>query len=253
MADGALKYSRIAISMSGTPDVGDALAAIRKNVFEDHICTMAELIDALDANWEGHEDIHKLMISAPKFGNDDDYVDNIVNDVLMYGAGVLTGMQGACGTKINCAAAAVTANVIFGYNVGALPDGRSAGEPISEGGISPHQGRNVSGPVATYNSVSKIDHVQLTNGSVLNMRFNPETLKTEEAKKKFSSMLRNFLETGGFFVQFNIVDTETLRDAQKNPDKYRDLLVRVATYSAYFVELGENLQNDIINRLEMEF
>lgn len=85
------------------------------------------------------------------------------------------------------------------------------------------------------------------------MRFNPETLKTEEAKKKFSSMLRNFLETGGFFVQFNIVDTETLRDAQKNPDKYRDLLVRVATYSAYFVELGENLQNDIINRLEMEF
>lgn len=253
MADGALKYSRIAISMSGTPDVGDALAAIRKNVFEDHICTMAELIDALDANWEGHEDIHKLMISAPKFGNDDDYVDNIVNDVLMYGAGVLTGMQGACGTKINCAAAAVTANVIFGYNVGALPDGRSAGEPISEGGISPHQGRNVSGPVATYNSVSKIDHIQLTNGSVLNMRFNPETLKTEEAKKKFSSMLRNFLETGGFFVQFNIVDTETLRDAQKNPDKYRDLLVRVATYSAYFVELGENLQNDIINRLEMEF
>lgn len=253
MADGSLKYSRIAISMSGTPDVGDAMAAIKKVVFEDQKCTMSELIDALDANWEGYEGLHKLIMAAPKFGNDDDYVDSIVNEVLMYGADVLTHMQGACGTKINCAAAAVTANVIFGYNVGALPDGRYAGEPISEGGISPHQGRNVSGPVATYNSVSKIDHVQLTNGSVLNMRFNPATLKTEESMKKFCSMLRTFLETGGFFVQFNIVDSETLRDAQKNPDQYRDLLVRVATYSAYFVELGENLQNDIINRLEMDF
>lgn len=253
MADGSLKYSRIAISMSGTPDVGDAMAAIKKVVFEDQKCTMTELIDALDANWEGYEGLHKLIMAAPKFGNDDDYVDSIVNEVLMYGADVLTHMKGACGTKINCAAAAVTANVIFGYNVGALPDGRYAGEPISEGGISPHQGRNVGGPVATYNSVSKIDHVQLTNGSVLNMRFNPATLKTEASMKKFCSMLRTFLETGGFFVQFNIVDSETLRDAQKNPDKYRDLLVRVATYSAYFVELGENLQNDIINRLEMDF
>lgn len=253
MADGGLKYSRIAISMSGTPDVGDALAAIKKVVFEDKKITMAQLIDALDKNFEGEEEIHKLLLAAPKFGNDIDYVDDIVNEVLMHGAKILTSMKGACGAKINCAAAAVTANVIFGYNVGALPDGRKAGEPISEGGISPHQGRNVSGPIATYRSVSKIDHTQLTNGSVLNMRFSPSAIKDVESMKKFSSMLRTFLETGGFFVQFNIVDTETLRDAQREPEKYRDLLVRVATYSAYFVELGENLQNDIINRMEMEF
>lgn len=252
MADGGLQYSRIAISMSGAPDVGDALAAIKKVVFEEKKVTMARLIDALDKNFEGEEEIHKLLLAAPKFGNDIDYVDDIVNEVLMHGANILTGMKGACGTKINCAAAAVTANVIFGYNVGALPDGRKAGEPISEGGISPHQGRNISGPVATYRSVSKIDHTQLTNGSVLNMRFSPNTLKDLESMRKFSSMLRTFLETGGFFVQFNIVDTDTLRAAQREPEKYRDLLVRVATYSAYFVELGENLQNDIINRMEME-
>lgn len=252
MADGGLKYSRIAISMSGTPDVGDGLAAIKKVVFEDKKITMAQLIDALDSNFEGAEDIRKLLLAAPKFGNDDDYVDDIVNDVLMHGSKILTSMKGACGAKINCAAAAVTANVIFGYNVGATPDGRKAGEPISEGGISPHQGRNVSGPIATYRSVSKIDHTRLTNGSVLNMRFSPNALKDTTSMRKFSSMLRTFLETGGFFVQFNIVDTETLRAAQREPEKYRDLLVRVATYSAYFVELGENLQNDIINRMEME-
>ena len=238
--------------MSGAPDVGDALAAIKKVVFEDKKITMAQLIDAMDKNFEGAEDIHKMLLAAPKFGNDIDYVDNIVNEVLMHGAKILTSMKGACGTKINCAAAAVTANVIFGYNVGALPDGRKAGEPVSEGGISPHQGRNVSGPIATYRSVSKIDHTRLTNGSVLNMRFSPNSLKDAASMRKFSSMLRTFLETGGFFVQFNIVDADTLRAAQREPEKYRDLLVRVATYSAYFVELGENLQNDIINRMELE-
>ena len=193
-----------------------------------------------------------ILSSAPKFGNDDDYVDSIVNEVLMHGRNEAARYKGACGTKFNVAAAAVTANVPLGFTVGALPDGRRAGEPLSEGGISPYQGRNTSGPTATLRSVAKLDHVKLTNGSVLNMRFNPGVLKDDASLRKFASMIRTYLETGGFFVQFNIVDTKTLRSAQKEPEKYRDLLVRVATYSAYFVELSPELQEDVIRRMEFQ-
>ena len=252
MWDGGTKYSRSSISPSGSPNVGDSLAAIKKVVFEDKAITMSELIDALDANFEGHERTLKLLSDAPKFGNDIDYVDNIVNDVLMHCVDVITPIKGSGGSLMTVSPAALTANVPLGAAVSALPDGRKAGLPISEGGISPYQGRNVSGPVATYRSVAKIDHVKLTNGSVFNMRFSPSALKDRESIKKFELMLRNFLEEGGFFVQYNIVDTETLRAAQKNPSEYRDLLVRVATYSAYFVELAEDLQEDIISRLSME-
>ncbi len=247
---GTLPYARLAISLTGAPNVGDSLAAIKKVVFEDRKITMAQLIDALDADFEEHDEAFHLLSRAPKFGNDDDYVDSIVNDVLMYGCRVVTGYQGACGTKFNVAAAAVTANVALGFPVGALPDGRKAGQPLSEGGISPYQGRNVSGPTATLRSVAKLDHVHLTNGSVLNMRFSPEALKDEAGVRRFVSILRTYLETGGFFVQFNIVDAETLRAAQREPDKYKDLLVRVATYSAYFVELSPELQEDVIRRME---
>jgi formate C-acetyltransferase len=146
----------------------------------------------------------------------------------------------------------VTANVPLGYHVGALPDGRRSGEPLSEGGISPYQGRNVSGPTATMKSVAKLDHVHLSGGSVLNMKFNPGQFKNEENVRKFVFMIRTYCETGGYHCQFNIVDTATLRAAQKNPEKYGDLLVRVATYSAYFVELSPELQEDIIKRMEFQ-
>ena len=124
--------------------------------------------------------------------------------------------------------------------------------PFLKAGVSPYQGRNVSGPLATYRSVGKIDHIRCTNGTIFNMRFSPNALKDRQSIKKFELMLREYLEEGGFFVQYNIVDTATLRAAQAEPEKYRDLLVRVATYSAYFVELGKNLQEDIIHRVEME-
>lgn len=129
---------------------------------------------------------------------------------------------------------------------------RMTGLPISEAGVSPYQGRNVSGPLATYRPVGKIDHIRCTNGTIFNMRFSPSALKDRESMKKFESMLRHYLEEGGFFVQYNIVDTKTLRAGQENPEEYKDILVRVATYSAYFVEFGKNLQEDIINRVAIE-
>jgi formate C-acetyltransferase len=210
------------------------------------------LIDALDKNFEGEEEVLHVLGSAPKFGNDDDYVDSIVNEVLIHASNEVAKHKSFAGARPNASAVSVTANIPLGRVIGALPDGRRAGEPLSEGGISPYQGRNVSGPTATMRSVAKLDQVKLTAGSVLNMRFNPDVLKDESKMRKFASLVRTFCETGGHLVQFNIVGTDTLREAQRYPEKYRDLLVRVATYSAYFVELSPELQNDIIARMEFQ-
>jgi len=249
---GTMPHMTHAIALAGAPNVGDSLAAIKKFVFEDKKITMDRLINALDKNFEGEEEILHTLESAPKFGNDDDYVDSIVNEVLMHANNEVTKYKGIAGSITNSAAMTITTNVPLGYVVGALPDGRRAGQPISEGGISPYQGRNVSGPTATMRSVAKLDQVKLTSGSVLNMRFNPDVLKDKSKIRKFASLIRTFCETGGALVQFNIVGADMLRDAQRHPEKYRDLLVRVATYSSYFVELSPELQNDIIARMEFQ-
>jgi formate C-acetyltransferase len=245
-------YARGSFSPSGTPNVADSFAAIKKVVFEDKAITMDELIDALDANFEGHDRTLKLLSDAPKYGNDINYVDDIMNEILMMCVDIITPIPYAGNAKSTVSPAALSANVSLGLDVSALPDGRLAFQPLAEGGVSPYQGRNVSGPIATYRSAARIDNVRLTNGSIFNMRFSPKDLDDRAKLKKFEQMLRTFLEEGGFFVQYNIVDTETLRAAQKNPEEYKDLLVRVATYSAYFVELGEDLQEDIISRLALQ-
>lgn len=252
MEGGTLPYMTHCTLLGGAPNVGDSLAAIKKAVFENKRLTMAQVIDALDKNFEGCEEVLHTLSSAPKFGNDEDYVDSIVNDVLVHGSEQIAKVNCYCGGRSTTAAAIVTANIPLGWVVGALPDGRKAREPLSEGGISPYQGRNVSGPTATLNSVAKLDHVKLTGGSVLNMRVNPALLKNEASKLRFVSLIRTYCQTGGFLVQFNFADSATLLAAQRNPAEYRDLLVRVATYSALFVELSPELQNDIIRRIEME-
>jgi pyruvate formate-lyase/glycerol dehydratase family glycyl radical enzyme len=249
---GTAPYNTYAIWASGAPNVGDSLAAIKKVVFEDKKITMARLIDALDKNFEGEEEILHVLKGAPKFGNDNDYVDSIVNAVLTHAANQTAKYTSTVGAKSNLAAGTTTANLPLGYMVGALPDGRKAGEPLSEGGISPYQGRNVSGPTATMKSVTKLDNLKLTGGSVLNMRFNPDVLKDEPKIRKFAHLIRTFCETGGYLVQFNVVSSDMLRDAQKHPENYRDLLVRVATYSAYFVDLPPELQSDLIARMEFQ-
>ena len=247
---GTGRYARQSISIAGAPNVGDGLAALKKVVFEDKRLTMEQVVDALDANFEGYDEVHYLLSKAPKFGNGIPYVDQIVDQALIFCSDVLHAYIGVCGTPLITAAATITANVPLGYGVGALPGGRLANTPLAEGGISPYQGRNQNGPTATMRSVAGLTHTKLTNGSVLNMRFDPNALKDRAGMEKFTDLLRAYLLGGGFFVQFNIVDTETLRQAQKEPDRYRDLLVRVATYSAYFVELSPEMQEDIINRME---
>lgn len=247
---GTAPFYSFAMSLAGAPNTGDSLAAIKKLVFEERKVTLGEICDALAVNFEGYEDLQKLLIRAPKFGNNDPYVDGIVNQVLSYASDVVAGTPGFHGAQSTVAAAAVTANIGLGMVLGATPDGRKAGEPISEGGISPAQGRNSTGATATMLSIAGLDHSKLRHGEVLNMRINPDAVAGEEKLKKFKALIQSYLNAGGFLVQFNIVSTETLRDAQLHPENHRDLVVRVATYAAYFVELGAELQNDIIRRLE---
>ena len=247
---GTLPQLTFAMALAGAPNVGDSLAALKKLVYEERRLTMDQVLTALNNNFRDAEDIQALLATTPKFGNNDPYVDRIVDQVLSYASDVLAETPGYAGGITTAAAAAVTANVGLGMCLGATPDGRFAGTPISEGGISPYQGRNTSGPTATLMSVAHLDHMKLRHGSVLNMRFDPKALGSEEKLRKFAAMIRAYVAAGGFLVQFNIVDTATLREAQLHPERHRDLVVRVATYAAYFTELGSELQNDIINRLE---
>ena len=249
---GISPYGRQAISICGAPNVGDSLAAIKKCLFEDKTITIQQLIDALDADFEGFEDVRYMLAKAPKFGNDEDYVDKLVDESLITTSNIVKKYMAHCGNPFNIAAAAITANVPHGAMLGATPDGRRAGTPISEGGISPQQGNNVSGPTATLKSVSKLTHTSYTNGAVLNMRINPASMKDEKGMNKFVDMLYTYFCNDGPFVQFNIIDTETLKAAQRDPEKYKDLLIRIATYTAYFIELSPQMQDDIITRMELE-
>ena len=247
---GTEPLARQSYSLSGAPNVGDGLAAIKKVVFEDKKLTMDQVIDALDSNFENHEKELFLLSQAPKFGNDDPYVDQIVDDVIVFCSKEAGKYISRSGLPFKTAAATISSNVPMGLSVGALPGGRLAGTPISEGGISPHQGRNKSGPTATLNSVAHLHHNLLSNGSVLNMKFSPDALEGPDKMWKFAQLIKAYLLSGGYFVQFNIIDLETLKDAQVHPENHKDLLVRVATYSAYFVELSPDMQNDIIARME---
>ncbi len=238
--------------VTGIPTIGDSLAALKKVIFEEKRFTMSDLIDALDSNFENNDALLKSLSDAPKFGNDIDFVDEITNDVLNHLVDELALYEGFEGNRYVLAAGSVGTDMVFGKETGALPDGRKAGEALSDGGISPYYGRDVNGPTSTMRSVSKLDLTRSTGGNVLNMKFHPDLLNSDANLQKFVSMLRTFGATGGDLVQFNIISGEILREAQKHPEDYRDLLVRVATFSSYFVELSKEMQDQIIARTEFQ-
>jgi len=240
----------LACSVGGVVNAADALAACKKLVFEEKKLTMARMLDACAADFVGYEDVLAMIEKCPKFGNDDDYVDRICDDILTVLDETPPEHHMIYGGKPTLCGSIVTGNVPVGAIMGAQPDGRRAGTPLAEGGLSPHQGRNVSGVTATMRSVAKLDHLKLRHGSVLNLRFDPDTVKSEDKIRKLGQLMKAYFAMGAFLVQFNFVSTETLKDAKLHPENYRDLVVRVATYSAYFVELSEAMQDDIIARLE---
>ncbi|MDR3171428.1 MAG: glycyl radical protein [Treponema sp.] len=258
LKEGGAVYDFISDLQVGIANLADSLAAIKKCVFEDASVTAADLWDALEANFEGpkNEHIRRLLLAAPKYGNDDDYVDSLIRqayDVYIdemkkyhntrYGRGPIGGIYYA-GTS------SISANVPQGAGTTATPDGRKAGEPLAEG-CSPAHGMDRNGPTAVFKTVSKLPTEEITGGVLLNQKVTPQILEKPEDRKKLSSLIRAFFNRlQGFHVQFNVVSRETLLDAQVHPDAHRDLIVRVAGYSAFFNVLSRETQNDIIERTE---
>ncbi|MBN2238783.1 MAG: hypothetical protein JW712_03335 [Dehalococcoidales bacterium] len=238
----------------GAINVADSLAAIKLLVFDKKSITLAKLKQALTANWDGYQDMRKMCLKAPKYGNDLDYVDLIAKDLYRfiideetnyttYGRPVNGKIRGIGGASISSMFAG-------GTIIGATPDGRLAGTTLSDGTVSPSQGQDTSGPTAMLKSAVKINQA-MCSSTLLNVKLHPSSVTSEEDLKKLGSLIQTYADMGGKWVQFNVVGNEQLLDAQKNPDKYRDLIVRVAGYSAYFIDLGKGVQDDIIRRMEV--
>jgi formate C-acetyltransferase len=235
----------------GTTNVADSITAIKKVVLEDKKITMAELIKAMDNNWENYEDIRQTMLRAPKYGNDDDYADEIAVQVHHKTSAVLAEFTDRFGYPCRGDGSGVSATYSIAFNTPATPDGRKNGEPFADATLSPIQGQDHTGPTAVLKSASKID-TKKTYNHLLNQKFMPSML-TGHNKNAFTSYLRTWGDLGISHIQFNVVDKETLLDAQRHPENYQNLIVRVAGYSAYFVDLSKGLQDSIIARTEQCF
>jgi formate C-acetyltransferase len=257
LKQGGAAYDYVSQSTVGPSTVGDSLAAIKKLVFEDRTITLDELKEAMAINWEGDEAkrVRRLVRAAPKFGNDDDYVDRIVASVYDSYLDLLPAYRndrygrGPIGGGYIMSTSNISANVPYGLDVGATPDGRAAGEPLNEGG-SPCRGADRKGPTAVVKSITKLPTERITAGQLLNMKFTPGLIAGESNLDKFVSFLEAFNLLGGFHIQFNVVDRETLIDAKHHPEKYPNLMVRVAGYCALFTSLMPEVQDDIIKRTE---
>ena len=250
---GGSRYNVLCPQAVGVVNVGDALAALKKFVFEEKVFTMEQMINLLDTNFEGMEVERQLLLNrAPKYGNDDDSVDQIVAEVCkVWCEEVAEYTIPRRGGVHSPGIYTVISNVPFGAIVGALPSGRLAGFPLADGGLSPQVGSDKKGPSAVINSAAKVDQRLASNGTLLNQRFHPSALEGDQGTRNLASLIKTYHDKGGYHIQFNVVSSETLRDAQQNPDKFQDLLVRVAGYSAYFTSLSTEVQDNIIRRAEI--
>ncbi len=246
---GGARYNTSYIQGVGLGSITDSLTAIRYHVFEKKTFSMQTLMTALGNNFKDYEELHhELVYHTPKYGNDDDYADAQAKKVFEAFYHSINGRPTSIGGVYRINMLPTTSHVYFGSKIHALPDGRKSGEPLSEG-ISPVQGADQHGPTAVLKSAAKIDHT-LTGGTLLNQKFTPSFFDGEESIQKLGALIRGYFGMFGHHIQFNVVSADTLRDAQKHPEKYRDLIVRVAGYSDYFNDLGEDLQNEIICRTE---
>lgn len=248
---GGARYNTTSPLGVGPITTGDSLAAIKALVYDEQRLTLEQLIDALKSNFRNQEDIRQMLINrAPKFGNDDDRADLLCNTVLEIYCDEVRKYKNARNGRFIGALYYLTSNIPFGLTTAATPDGRRAGEPLNDGGISPVHGRDRKGATAVAKSVGKLDLQKVPHGAVMNMRFHPSLLEGEEKLKLFMQYIRAYMDLGGWETQFNVVTSDILREAQKYPDNYRDLVIRVAGYSAYFTQLEEELQKDIMERTE---
>lgn len=247
--DGGARYNTSYIQGVGLGSITDELTAIKKHVFDLKNISMNGLLKALKNNFDDFEEFRKVLLDeTPKYGNDDDYADDIMRQVFEIYYNAVDGKPTARGGHHRVNLLPTTCHVYFGSVIGAMPDGRMATTPLSEG-ISPVQGADRNGPTAVIKSASKIDHIR-TGGTLLNQKFTPEFLDTEEGITNVMHLIRSYFKLDGHHIQFNVVSADTLRKAKNEPEKYRDLIVRVAGYSDYFVDLTDELQDEIIKRTE---
>jgi len=249
--NGGPRYNTNYIQCTGLATVTDSLAVLKKHIFEEHNFELSALLTALNKNFEGDDRLRQFILNrTPFFGNDDDYADEIAlrvyNDLLA----AIDGKPNIKGETYHVNMLSTTCHVYFGKVLGASPNGRLAGKPISDG-TSPSHGADTRGPTAVVRSLAKLDQTK-SGGTLLNLRFVPALLKREKDVEKLGQLIRSYFALGGHHVQFNIVDTATLRAAQENPEEYRDLMVRMAGYSDYFNHMNEDLQEEIIARTENE-
>jgi formate C-acetyltransferase len=247
--DGGPRYNTTYIMAVGPGSCTDSLAAIRHHVFDRKDVAMAELLEALEANFKGHERTMQVLLNkTPKYGNDDEYADALLTDLFNAFYAEVNGRKNTKGGSYRVNYLSTTCHVYFGSVTGATPDGRKAYEPLSDG-ISPVQGADRRGPTAVLKSAARMDHAR-TGGTLLNQKFTPQLLEGEEGIDRLAHLVRSYFRLDGHHIQFNVVSADTLRAAQENPEKYRDLIVRVAGYSDYFCDLTTALQNEIIARTE---
>ena len=249
---GGAKYNTgPGLETTGLADLADSLAAIKKLVFEEKQLTMDQLVECLKADFEGHEVERQILINkAPKWGNHEQYVDEIAARIMAFCAEETSKYKSMLGYPFVTGVVPVISNIPHGQVTAALPSGRKEGKGLADG-MSPFGGYDKKGPTAIIQSICTVDHTKCGCGNLLNMKLSPSVLKTDSDKRNFISLLRTEEKLGGYHVQFNVVDTATLLAAQKSPDDYRDLLVRVAGYSAYFTELRPEAQQAIIDRTEL--
>ena len=248
---GGARYNSSYIQGVGMGSITDSLSAIKNIVFDKKTLSMSKILEAINCNFDGFDKLHETLINdVPKYGNDDDCVDDILRQVFEMYFDAIDGRPNTKGGEYRINLLPTTCHIYFGSVIGALSDGRKASMPLSEG-ISPVQGADRNGPTAVLKSAAKIDHLR-TGGTLLNQKFTPQVLESEASLKKLGHLVRSYFKMDGHHIQFNVVTAVTLKKAQNNPERYRDLIVRVAGYSDYFVDLGTDLQNEIIERSEQK-
>lgn len=249
---GGARYNTKYIQGVGIGTITDSLTSIKYNVFDKKKFSMDELLEALKNNFEGHEAIYNMVVNkTPKYGNDDDYADDLMQDVFNSFYNEVTGRKSPMGAGYRINMLPTTCHVYFGEVMGASANGRLSQKPLSEG-ISPEKGGDTNGPTAVIKSCSKMDHLK-TGGTLLNQRFAPAVVQGEEGLDNMSNLIRAYFNMDGHHIQFNVFDKNVLLAAQKNPDEYKDLIVRVAGYSDHFNNLSRALQDEIIGRTEQSF
>lgn len=247
---GGARYNFTGGNAIGTAIVADSLSAIKKFVFDEKKISMDSMIDMLRNDFEGHEDTRLMFVNrAPKYGNDDDEVDQIAKELIDIFSGELDKYENPRGGSFSTSIYSVTSHVAMGNLVSATPDGRKCRTPLSVG-ISPAHGRDRRGPTLAMKSAAKIDYRKVVNGSAFNLKFHPSALRGEEGIENFANLIRTYFRLGGQQLQVDVVGADTLRDAQEHPEQHQDLIVRVAGYSARFIDLNRAMQDEFIARTE---